>query len=608
MHKQWIGCLASNFSTGRGGFKPEAIVIHRTGGSLQDIDARFGQTRSFSSAHYAVGIDGEIHQYVEETDTAFHAGVVVNPTWKLLKAGSNPNFYTIAIEQAGVTGDPITDSQYQATATLIAEIARTCQIAADTDHVVLHSEIRAGRLCPGDGFDRSSLLDRVKAALSVPDGSANSQTEVRVLTSANVRQGAPSTAARIVRVIPAGEIETASGFTDRGERISGNSYWYRTEDGNYFWAGATAAPNPVAAGQPQPVPSSMPLVQPVAGAARCGIQRIDDLFGAAPSAAPLDPSETDLAAIGAVQDLLTGHGYSALPTLLSTSYGVFGAKTTQAVSAFQNSQSLTVTGVVDSASLRKLVAVPATDPRACQVYLSFVLGFQCAGMHRILCLVAQMEGLGKFAALNRNTDRAGLSFGLIQWAQRPGRLAEILLAMSQADRAVFVEIFGAGDRTVADSLIAHCRKLSGGVDPATGNTTSAAFDLIADPWLSRFRQAALALKFQQAQVQSALAAFEASYERLQSVAPDLVSERSVGFMLDVANQFGDAGAEKLYKSIHRPDMKEMDVLSEIADATVARVDDSFKAGVRARRDRFLETHFLSDQRFVPNQDAQAAHP
>jgi hypothetical protein len=53
-------------------------------------------------------------------------------------------------------------------------------------------------------------------------------------------------------------------------------------------------------------------------------------------------------------------------------------------------------------------------------------------------------------------------------------------------------------------------------------------------------------------------------------------------------------------------MTESDVLTEMGDATVARIDDSLKAGVRARRDHFLQTRFLSDQPFSPNQEAQVA--
>jgi hypothetical protein len=178
--------------------------------------------------------------------------------------------------------------------------------------------------------------------------------------------------------------------------------------------------------------------------------------------------------------------------------------------------------------------------------------------------------------------------------------------MSSADRQQFVDIFGEGDDRVADALIAHTRSLSGGVDPQTGLSTSAAFDLVQGTWLSRFRTAALVMRFQQVQVQTALVAFESSYRALRQYAPEIVSERAVGFMLDVANQFGDAGTKKLYRSLQQPGMAETDLLEGIADATVTRVDDNLKAGVRARRDRFLETPFLSATPFTSAAGAQAA--
>ena len=43
MHKQWIGCDAGNFRSGRGEFKPEAVILHRSGGTLADIDKRYAQ-------------------------------------------------------------------------------------------------------------------------------------------------------------------------------------------------------------------------------------------------------------------------------------------------------------------------------------------------------------------------------------------------------------------------------------------------------------------------------------------------------------------------------------------------------------------------------------
>jgi hypothetical protein len=52
-------------------------------------------------------------------------------------------------------------------------------------------------------------------------------------------------------------------------------------------------------------------------------------------------------------------------------------------------------------------------------------------------------------------------------------------------------------------------------------------------------------------------------------------------------------------------MTETDLLDAIGDATVARVDDNQKAGVRTRRDRFLETPLLSNAPFVAAAGASA---
>lgn len=603
MFKAWIGCNAQNFKAGRGDFHPEAVAIHRSGGSLTDIDTRCGTAGTFSSAHYAVGTDGTVHQYVEETDTAFHAGVVVNATWALIKPGQNPNFYTIGIELEGKPGDGIAEAQYAATAGLIGEIAVRWQFTVDERHIVLHDEIRAGRNCPGAGFDRQQLLRNMPAPNAQQPDAVAAERQIRIMRDSNVREGAPSTSARIVRVAAADSTETAAGFTDQGERVQGNSYWYRLLDGNYIWAGATDAPNPIAVGQHQAVSPPVSAVPAAAAAISCGIPRIDQLMKdvAAPA---LNLAESDPPAVGAVQDLLTGLGFSGLPTVLSAAYGVCGPKTTAAVGSFRQQQALPQSAEVDAALLRKMVAAPASDPRASAAYLTLVLGFPPSGMQKVLSLVSQMEGAGKFAALNPNTDRAGLSFGLIQWAQRPGRLAEVLAAMSAADRGEFVTIFGSGDEAVADALISHCRKPSGGVAPGTGQTVNPSFDLIADPWISRFRKAALTVRFQQTQVQLAMAAFQASYEALRRFAPDIRSERGVGFMLDVANQFGDAGTQKLYVAVAGSGMSEMEILEAIADATVEKIQDALKTGVRARRDHFLQTPLLSSD--APFSEVQSA--
>jgi N-acetylmuramoyl-L-alanine amidase len=106
----WIGSKHKN--KGRGGFRPEAVVIHVMEGTLVGTDSWFNNPASKVSAHYGVGRDGTIHQYVSETDTAFHAGRRSKPTWGLIKDGINPNLYTIGIEHEGDGGSAWPPAMY----------------------------------------------------------------------------------------------------------------------------------------------------------------------------------------------------------------------------------------------------------------------------------------------------------------------------------------------------------------------------------------------------------------------------------------------------------------------------------------------------------------
>jgi hypothetical protein len=599
MHKEFVGCAAANFRKGRSsGLKPEAIVIHIICGSLDSARSQFADPAAQVSAHYAVGRDGRVLQFVEEEDTAFHAGIVVSPTWTGIKGGLNPNLYTIGIEHEGQQGDEWTDAQYQASAELVAEIAGRWQILLNPDHIVLHREIRASKTCPGEKFDRTRLIGLASRIPSIPsDGFIDLVTNVTVTGKANMREGKPSTSVRIVQTLDAGASVAVSGFTETGERVNGNACWYRTPEGDCLWAGATSEPQPArpvntSAAAPPTAPAPAPILGPVA----CGVARIDNLI-AGTAANPITSAETDRDAVGIIQDLLLGHGFRSLPGVLSPQRGLFGTKTTEAVRDFQSRCSLTPSAEVNAATLERMIREPAPDPRANQAYLTLVLGSPYAGMFRVLSLVAQMEGAGRFAALNLNTDHAGLSFGLIQWAQRPGRLLEILKAFRDASRDSFIRIFGNGDAALADDLMTHVSRKNGGVVFETGVTVDPTFDLVAAPWTDRFRAAALLALFQTVQVRTAVAAFEQSRRSLQTFAPAFTSERAVSFMIDVANQFGDRGAQNLFDTVSRPEMGEADLLETIADESVKRMPDRFKGGVRARRDMFLNTALLSDEPF-----------
>ncbi|MDB4926392.1 N-acetylmuramoyl-L-alanine amidase [Mucilaginibacter sp.] len=152
-----------NFYAGRKGHRPEAIVIHIMQGTLYGTDSWFQSLISKASAHYGVGKMGQVHQYVNEKDTAYHAGRVNAPTWSLIKQTENglyisPDFYTIGIEHEGDFNTEWTDEMYQTSSNLIRAISKRWGIPIDRKHVIGHHEIYSLKKCPGSGVDINKLI------------------------------------------------------------------------------------------------------------------------------------------------------------------------------------------------------------------------------------------------------------------------------------------------------------------------------------------------------------------------------------------------------------------------------------------------------------------
>src|SRR6202034_4455546 len=103
------------------------------------------------------------HQFVEEQDTAWHAGGITAPSWRLIKKVGNsiyvnPNYYTIGIEHEGTVDTDWKDSMYESTSTLIAEISKRWNIPIDRNHIIGHHEIYAVKACPGHKVDFDKLI------------------------------------------------------------------------------------------------------------------------------------------------------------------------------------------------------------------------------------------------------------------------------------------------------------------------------------------------------------------------------------------------------------------------------------------------------------------
>ena len=119
--------VSDNFDVGREGQQARAIVLHIAEGSLAGVFSHFNNPASEVSAHFCVGKQGEIEQYVSINDTAFANGLKwqngrwftgndapVNPSWQDIIAGVNPNQYTISIEHEGKPEDKWTDAMFDA--------------------------------------------------------------------------------------------------------------------------------------------------------------------------------------------------------------------------------------------------------------------------------------------------------------------------------------------------------------------------------------------------------------------------------------------------------------------------------------------------------------
>ena len=135
---------------GRTTFKPEAIVLHTCEGDFAGCVGWVCNSSSMVSYHYVISETGEICQTVNPTDTAWHAGRINAPTWKLIKPNINPNLYTIGISCGGFAKDNHSPAQLHSLAQLVAKLCVDYKIPCDADHIVYHKEIAVDKGDFGD--------------------------------------------------------------------------------------------------------------------------------------------------------------------------------------------------------------------------------------------------------------------------------------------------------------------------------------------------------------------------------------------------------------------------------------------------------------------------
>lgn len=126
--------LCPNFTKGR--ISVQYIIIHWFGiGTLESANNRFQNPDNQSSAHYGIS-DNTIYQWVEEENTAWHAGVL------------DINKKSIGIEHDATTTKEMSEATYQTSAKLIKEICQRYNLPINRDTIKGHKEFKATQ-CPG---------------------------------------------------------------------------------------------------------------------------------------------------------------------------------------------------------------------------------------------------------------------------------------------------------------------------------------------------------------------------------------------------------------------------------------------------------------------------
>ncbi len=136
-------CADVNYAKGRQNYAIKALVVHIAQGTLAGTDSWFAQPRPDkpTSAHYIVGKNGEVHQYVPDSDEAYHAGVIDYSTCASWITAQNPNLVTLGIENEGYLGERWTEPQMASLCALVGQLCAKYGIPQDIEHIVSHSAI-----------------------------------------------------------------------------------------------------------------------------------------------------------------------------------------------------------------------------------------------------------------------------------------------------------------------------------------------------------------------------------------------------------------------------------------------------------------------------------
>ena len=175
-----------------------------------------------------------------------------------------------------------------------------------------------------------------------------------------------------------------------------------------------------------------------------------------------------------------------------------------------------------------ILALAASSPGRQAVSRAVEAGMEW--MDTVIARVSRHEG--KHDSLNLNLDGAGLSFGIIQWAQKVGNLGVLLAEMQRTDPGRFAATFGPHWQELLQVTAASS------LAPVGGQV------LWREPWISRFKAAGRDPVF--IEVQNRLAKqghhFIGAVEAAKALG--VATERSMALLYDTSVQQGPGFAKR----------------------------------------------------------------
>lgn len=137
-----------------------SVVLHTMVGTVQGANARFNDSTSQVSAHYGIGLDGNIYQWVDEDNVAYHAG----------NYHVNQTSIGIEHEDGGDYNGVRPDLLYESSAKLVADICKFYDIPCDGEHIFRHQDVIDKTIYPGgtscpDALDTNRIISMAQNIL-----------------------------------------------------------------------------------------------------------------------------------------------------------------------------------------------------------------------------------------------------------------------------------------------------------------------------------------------------------------------------------------------------------------------------------------------------------